>query len=161
LVYEEGGSTTSCLDLVFYIPSRSVSKGRSPTFLSVGITNYDYCSNSYWLIGEVDGVLPVEWVEKYLHEVVMVMKTPKGYHLYLSYSSENPLKVIHAGYRLKILDRGHLSIGKRRERHYLVLRIYGKYPSDPYVTPILINEKAMSVWHYQVLDLVTSFYRYK
>ena len=109
----------------------------------------------------MDGPLPVEWVEKHVNSVVMVMKTPKGYHLYLNYSSKNPLKVVHTGYRLKVLDRGHLSIGRKREGNYLILRIYGKYPSDPFVSPVLVNEYLMSEWHYQVLDLTTSFYRYK
>ena len=147
-----------CIEPIFYFPSRKVARNREPTTLSVGVTNYDRCLREYWLIGEVDGKLPVDWVEKHINEVIMVMRTPKGYHIYLDYRSRNPLKVVHAGYRLKVLDRGHLSIGKRRKDHYLVLRVFGKYLSDPYIRPVLVNEEKMSLWHLQVLRLITSFY---
>lgn len=147
-----------CLEPVFYFPSRKVAKNREPTMLSIGVTNYDRCLKKYWLVGEVDGVLPIDWVEKHIEEIVMVMRTPKGYHIYLDYHSRNPLKVMHMGYKTKVLDKGHLSIAKKRKDHYLVLRIFGKYLSDPYVYPILVNDRKMSLWHLQVLRLITSFY---
>jgi len=147
-----------CLEPIFYFPSRKVAKNREPTALSIGVTNYDRCLREYWLVGEIDGKLPVDWVEKHIEEVVMVMRTPKGYHIYLNYRNRNPLKVVHAGYKIKVLDRGHLSIGKKRKDHYLVLRVFGKYLSDPYVYPILVNDRKMSLWHLQVLRLITSFY---
>jgi len=140
-----------CLDLVYYLPTRRFSQ-RKPVIPAIGITNYDVCEKTYWLIGEIDGELPPEFVPKYRDILSFIVKSVKGYHIYFNICSKNPLKVIHMGYRLG-LDRGHLKLGRSRESRKLVLRLWGKYETDPFVRPVVVFD-IPSVWHYQVLSLI-------
>jgi hypothetical protein len=146
----------NCLDIVYYIPSRKVALDRKPTTFTLAVTNYDMCLEEYWLIGEVDNPkLDIDLIlRKYEDVIAFITKTPKGYHIYTNVHHRNPLKVVHLGYKLKFLDRGHLKIGKRRRSHYLALRVWGKYEDNPYVVPIVINDENLSEWHYQVLQLI-------
>jgi len=142
----------NCLDIVYYVPSRKVSLGRKPTIFTLAVTNYDLCSGEYWLVGEVDGRLDIDLIlRKYRDIIAFITKTPKGYHIYTNIRDRNPLKIVHLGYKFKFLDRGHLKIGKRRG--WLALRVWGKYGDDPYVVPVIVF-RDLSVWHYQVLELI-------
>ena len=146
----------NCLDIVYYIPSRKVALGRRPTTFTVAVTNYDLCTEEYWLIGEVDNPkLDINLIlRRYEDVIAFITKTVKGYHIYTNVHHRNPLKVIHLGYKMGFLDRHHLKIGKKRGSHYLALRVYGKYVDNPYVTPVIVIDRNLSRWHYQVLTLI-------
>jgi hypothetical protein len=144
------------LDIVYYVPSRKVALDRKPTTWTLAVTNYDLCTEEFWLIGEVDNPkLDINTlIKKYKDVIAFITKTPKGYHIYTNIHDRNPLKVVHMGYKFKFLDRGHLKIGKRRGSHYLALRVWGKYEDNPYVIPIIVIDRNLSRWHYQVLELI-------
>ncbi|RLG82036.1 MAG: hypothetical protein DRO40_08605 [Thermoprotei archaeon] len=151
-----------CLDLYLWYPSRKHAKNREPTQPVIGITNYDRCSKTYWLIGEIDNhSFKINQLVK--EETYMIVKTRKGYHLYFKYHNSNPLKVIHYGLKYyKFLDKHHLRMGLWRYRNandkrkaFLVLRVSPKY-SYPDME-IVYFDKESTEWHRQVRDLILFF----
>jgi len=117
------------VEFVVWKPRRSSAKDRRPTWHVLGITNFD--GERYHAIMEVDekdnGVL-----KKIMKlDPLMIVETEKGYHVYLPFTSTNPLKVIHYLYKTKVADKGHLSLARKRNeeelKYKLILRISPKY----------------------------------
>jgi len=148
-----------CIDLYAWYPARKHARNREPTRPVIGITNYDYCTKKYWLIGEVDHkYIDLDKVKPLCY---MIVETAKGYHLYFKEWCDNPLTVIHyAIKKYKFLDKHHLYMGLRRYRKtgnkknaFLVLRVSPKY-REPDLRIIYFDDNAPE-WFRQVKKLIT------
>jgi len=149
-----------CYDLYIWYPSRRHAFNHSKTIPVVGITNYDYCSNVYWLLGEVDHKnIDINNVKDRCY---MIVETRKGYHFYFKEHDTNPLRLIHKALKkYKWLDKHHLYMGLRRYRRtndiknaFLVLRISPKYEKPD--LKIIYIDNSLPVFHRQILSLIQS-----
>ena len=149
-----------CVSLIAWMPERRNAKDRARTVPALGVTNYDYCRNVYWVMGEIDRK-DVD-VMRYRDIASIIVETAKGYHIYTKLSYPSPFRAIREALRLG-LDRGQIRMAIKRYRKYndkdsayLVLRVRGKYTYKDikviYVDWSFIKE---SEWHQQVLELLT------
>ena len=147
------------VELVWWLPKRSHAFNRARTLPVIGVTNFDVTDGVYYAIFEVDCKTPdiLQRIRKL--EPALIIETMKGYHVYLSYKSKNPLKVIHYLYRTKVADRGQLKLARMRANDpehpwgpKLVLRVSPKYPGVFDLKPIHVER--LEPWHEEVLELI-------
>jgi len=124
----------------------------------VGVTNRDVIDKVYYAIAELDYKYPISMLircfEKRGLNIAMIYDTRKGYHIYTSYCSPNPRKVVHKLYRTNLADRGHLSLAILWHYEYrLVLRVSKKYENRD-IFPRYINKDNMTEWHEEVAQLI-------
>lgn len=149
-----------CLDLYIWKPERRNARNREPTNIVLGITNYDRCSKTYHLIGETDTKnIDLERIKPLAY---MIVETRKGYHFYLRYHHRNPLRVVHTGFKTKLLDKGQLKLALKRyrltqdpKRAFLVLRVSPKY-NEPDLRIIYVSSDAPE-WVRQVEKIISFF----
>jgi len=154
----------ACLEFVTWKPTRRMTMNRHPTKQVIGVTNYDKCLNTYWLITELDfkHVAPEEIVERARRQgmdIAYILETSKGYHIYWLFSHTNPRKIYHTCMRLsrkELSDKHHCKLIKSRGgdeslRWKAILRISPKYEGDRIMIAWMNPDVKLPDWHIEVL----------